>query len=493
MSYQGINLGINNEVPVIATIIMSILIYNDLFVYKRSIRDNISVMLFFGIFLGIFETMWECFDGNLSMKSLTYIGAIGYGITLFFFALNFNRFFLGLFNLLPRNKLLIFLYYHLPSIIISALCISTPWTNAIFIVDKSGYIVATKMFVTVYYGAIWIYVLSAIVPAVFYSFQDEKRDPAIVETAKSVVIFGIMMPILYLLQTVEYRGLNDDNINLSIVIAIGLVYLIIRVNTRLLLLTRSQIDAVEADLHAAAKIQSDALPSVDLLMKDVRELNNGDRLELYASMTPAKDVGGDFYDFFMIDDDHLGLVMADVSEKGIPAAMFMMSSKSILANNAMMGKSPSQVLEDTNRAICTNNREQMFVTVWFGILEISTGIIKASNGGHEYPIIKHSPGKYEVIKDRHSFVLGFEPGKKYTEYEMKLEPGAKLFLYTDGAVEATDPNMKMFGINGLVNVLDQVEDASPKDTIDAVKKAIKEYEAGGDQFDDLTMLCLEYK
>ena len=88
---------------------------------------------------------------------------------------------------------------------------------------------------------------------------------------------------------------------------------------------------------------------------------------------------------------------------------------------------------------------------------------------------------------------GFDPGKKYTEYEIKLEPGAKLFLYTDGAVEATDPNMQMFGINGLVNVLDQVEDASPKDTIDAVKKAIKEYEAGGDQFDDLTMLCLEYK
>ncbi|MCR5234529.1 MAG: serine/threonine-protein phosphatase [Lachnospiraceae bacterium] len=492
MSYQEA-LGIHIELPVTATIIMSILIYNDLFIYKRSIRENISVMLFFGMFIGIFETMWVCADGNPSMRHLGYLSAVGYGITLFYFVLNFNRFFIGFFNLLPKNKLLIFLYYHLPSIIFSVLCISTPWTNILFFVDESGDIVSTNVFRIIYYGTFWIYVFSALVPAIVYSVSNKKRDPAIAEAARSVVIFGIMMPVLYLLQSILFKGYSDDNIDISIVIAIGLVYLTIRINTRLFLITRSRINAVEADLHAAAKIQSDALPSVDLLMKDVLELKKADRFELYASMTPAKDVGGDFYDFFMIDDDHLGLVIADVSEKGIPAAMIMMSSKSILANNAMMGKSPAQVLSDTNRAICINNMEQMFVSVWFGILEISTGIIKASNGGHEYPIIKHPGGKYELLKDRHGFVLGFDPEKKYSEYEIKLEPGAKLFLYTDGAVEATNPDMQMLGTEGLVNVLDQAENASPKDTIDTVKKAVKEYEAGREQFDDLTMLCLEYK
>ena len=122
-------------------------------------------------------------------------------------------------------------------------------------------------------------------------------------------------------------------------------------------------------------------------------------------MTPAKEVGGDFYDFFLVDDDHLCVVMADVSGKGIPAALFMMASKIILKNNAVMGKTPAEILKDTNNSICANNQLDMFVTVWLGILEISTGKLVAANAGHEYPVLKAPDRKYELIKDKHGFVI----------------------------------------------------------------------------------------
>ena len=141
-------------------------------------------------------------------------------------------------------------------------------------------------------------------------------------------------------------------------------------------------ERIGAELELATKIQADMLPNIFPAFPERPEF------DIYASMTPAKEVGGDFYDFFLIDDDHLGLVMADVSGKGVPAALFMMMSKILVNNFAMMGGSPAKVLEQTNAQICQNNDEEMFVTVWFGILEISTGKVTAANAGHEYPILK---------------------------------------------------------------------------------------------------------
>ena len=144
---------------------------------------------------------------------------------------------------------------------------------------------------------------------------------------------------------------------------------------------------IESELNLASNIQADMVPNTYPAFPDRMEF------DIYATMDPAKEVGGDFYDFFLIDDDHLCVVMADVSGKGVPAALFMMASKIILANNALLGKSPSQILTDTNTAICSNNREEMFVTVWLGILEISTGKLTAANAGHEYPVLMQPNGK----------------------------------------------------------------------------------------------------
>jgi serine phosphatase RsbU (regulator of sigma subunit) len=244
---------------------------------------------------------------------------------------------------------------------------------------------------------------------------------------------------------------------------------------------------IEYELNLANAIQADMLPNIYPAFPDRSEF------DIFATMDPAKEVGGDFYDFFLIDDDHLCMVIADVSGKGVPAALFMMASKIIIANNAKMNKSPAQILTDTNEAICSNNREEMFVTVWLGILEISTGKLTAANAGHEYPVF-FSPGeKYALFKDKHGFVIGGMRGIKYTEYETVLEPGSKIFLYTDGLPEATDAEGKMFGAERMLEALNGSLSCNPVSTLDNVKLSVDSFVKQAEQFDDLTMLCFEYK
>ena len=242
---------------------------------------------------------------------------------------------------------------------------------------------------------------------------------------------------------------------------------------------------IASELDMAGRIQNGSLPH------QFPPFPNRTEFDLYASMDPARAVGGDFYDFFLIDDDHLCLVMADVSGKGIPAALFMMVSKAILQSGAIHGSSPGEVLSKTNDAICSNNQEEMFVTVWLGILEISTGKIVAANAGHEYPALMKRR-RFELLKDRHGLVIGALEGVKYKEYELRLAPGDKLFLYTDGVPEATDAQEQMFGTERMLAALNEDPDAGPERILENVQKAVDSFVLEAEQFDDLTMLCLEY-
>lgn len=245
-------------------------------------------------------------------------------------------------------------------------------------------------------------------------------------------------------------------------------------------------ERIVTELSLATRIQADMLPNVFPAFPEHNEF------DVYATMDPAREVGGDFYDFFLIDNDHLCLVIADVSGKGVPAALFMMASKIILSNNAMMGKSPAKILEDTNNAICSNNREEMFVTVWLGILELSTGKLTAANAGHEYPALMRRGGVFEMLKDRHGFIIGGMEGMKYHDYEMVLQPGDKLFLYTDGLVEAMDPQNHLFTTERMLEVLNRDTGASPQKLLENVSAGVEEFVQNADQFDDLTMLCISY-
>ena len=245
-------------------------------------------------------------------------------------------------------------------------------------------------------------------------------------------------------------------------------------------------ERIGTELALATRIQAAMLPHIFPPFPDREEI------DIYASMDPAKEVGGDFYDFFLTDEDHLCMVMADVSGKGIPAALFMMVSKIILQSCAMLGNEPGEILTKTNEAICSNNPENMFVTVWIGKLELSTGRLRAASAGHEYPAIKQPDGSFELFKDRHGFVLGGMDGARYREYELQLEPGTKLFVYTDGVPEATDAKNELFGTKRMLDALNEDPEAAPEQILRNVRRAVDGFVREAEQFDDLTMLCMEY-
>lgn len=245
-------------------------------------------------------------------------------------------------------------------------------------------------------------------------------------------------------------------------------------------------ERISTELALATRIQASMIPHDFPPFPDRKEF------DLYAVMDPAREVGGDFYDYYLIDDDHLAILVADVSGKGIPAALFMMISKTILQSCAMLGKSPAEILDKTNLALTTNNMVEMFVTVWIGILEISTGKLTAANAGHEYPVIKRGDGKFEIFKERHSLAVGAMEDTVYHEYDIELKKGDKLFIYTDGVPEATDAEEHMFGPDRMLEALNIDPDADPETLLINVKKAVSDFVKDAEQFDDLTMLGFEY-
>ena len=245
-------------------------------------------------------------------------------------------------------------------------------------------------------------------------------------------------------------------------------------------------ERIGTELHMANQIQESMLPSIFPAFPERREF------DIYATMDPAREVGGDFYDFFLIDNDHLCMVIADVSGKGVPAALFMMISKIIIQSCAMLGRSAGDILTKTNEALCSNNRMEMFVTVWLGILEISTGRLTAANAGHEYPAILKN-GRFELLRDKHGLVIGGMSGIHYKEYEINLEPGDKLFLYTDGVAEATRGGSELFGTSRMLKALNINPAGDPEELLGNVRRAVDEFVGDDEQFDDLTMMCFEYK
>ena len=246
-------------------------------------------------------------------------------------------------------------------------------------------------------------------------------------------------------------------------------------------------ERIVKELSTARQIQKSVLPHIFPPFPDRAEI------DLFATMDPAKDVGGDFYDFYFIDEDHLCLVIADVSGQGIPAALFMMLSKRILEDLARQEPTPSTILEKTNDLLCDNNQAEMFVTVWLGILEISTGKLTAANAGHEFPAICKKGGSFELYKDTHGFVVGGMEGVHYKGYDLQLNPGDKLFVYTDGVPEATDGSGEMFGTDRMITALRSCADNTPEEILQGVRSAVDSFVGDAEQFDDLTMMCLEYK
>ena len=249
----------------------------------------------------------------------------------------------------------------------------------------------------------------------------------------------------------------------------------------------SELDRLDNELKLASDIQLNMLPMNFPAFPDRNEF------DLYAVMDPAKEVGGDFYDFFLIDSDHLAMVISDVSGKGIPAALFMMVSKTLIKNQLMSGCDPATALERVNVQLCERNSSMMFVTVWLAVLEISTGKGIACNAGHENPAIHRAGGAFEMIKYKHGLIVGVNKNAKYQNREFEMHPGDCVFVYTDGVPEATDRDGRLFGTKRLLDALNSDSGASSEQILKNIRTAVDGFVQEAEQFDDLTMLCFAYK
>lgn len=243
---------------------------------------------------------------------------------------------------------------------------------------------------------------------------------------------------------------------------------------------------IDTELAFAKAIQHSSLPSV------FPPYPNRKELDIYATMYTAKEVGGDFYDFYFVDEDNLAFLIADVSGKGIPAAMFMMQSKTIIKSCAETGMSVEEIFIHANEKLCEGNDAGMFVTAWMGILNVKTGSVFFANAGHNPPLVKYADGTYEYLKTRAGFVLAGMEGIRYKKNEIQLAPGDTIYLYTDGVTEATDINEQLYGEERLSIILEKYKNADVKTVCDEVKKDVDVFVGEAPQFDDITMLALRY-
>lgn len=245
-------------------------------------------------------------------------------------------------------------------------------------------------------------------------------------------------------------------------------------------------ERIGAELSVATHIQASMLPCIFPAFPNRREF------DIYATMTPAKEVGGDFYDFFLVDDDHLAVVIADVSGKGVPAALFMVIAKTLIKDHTQSGKPPEEVFTEVNRQLCEANDENLFVTAWMGVLEISTGKLVYVNAGHNPPVIGRKNGETEFLRSRPGFVLAGLDFTKYRAGSLELMPGDLLYLYTDGVTEAMNTAQELYGEERLKRTLDANVSAAPEEIFKAVKKDLDDFVAEAPQIDDITMLAMRY-
>lgn len=245
-------------------------------------------------------------------------------------------------------------------------------------------------------------------------------------------------------------------------------------------------ERIGAELDLATNIQVSMLPSIFPAFPDRKEI------DIHATMDPAKEVGGDFYDYFFVDKDHLMIVIADVSGKGVPAALFMMIAKTLIKNNALGGMQPSEVFTRTNDQLCENNGAGLFVTAWACMIEISTGKMIYVNAGHNPPLLKKKDGTFEYLKSRPGFVLAGMDGIRYRQNEMQLEPGDSLYLYTDGVTEATNASLELYGENRLAESLNAIDSYTAKELLEKVTGDLNKFVNGAEQADDITMVGFKF-
>ncbi|MBQ6509099.1 MAG: serine/threonine-protein phosphatase [Flexilinea sp.] len=357
-------------------------------------------------------------------------------------------------------------FYLLPVLII---ILANFFVPILFTVDAEGVYLRTKWF-----SLLFILMFPAILGIILgiITSKSSKKD-------KLIVASFIGLPLIVFLNSLFNSEISI--LESAMFLSVMIIYLTL-INER-----GKKLAVTQTELKTATDIQASMLPHIFPPYPDREEF------DLFASMDPAREVGGDFYDFFLIDEDHLAVLIADVSDKGIPAALFMMSTKILINYRARKGGTPAEILTDINAQIARDNESKMFVTIWMGILDVNTGVLTCTNAGHEYPAVCGPDGVFRIFRDKHGLVVGAMETAKYRDYELMLHPGDRIFVYTDGVPEANNSDGELYGMERLEAALNRSAKESPEQILNDIRADVDRFVNGAKQFDDLTMLCLEYK
>lgn len=474
------------ELLFVGALLLVILLVNNIFLYKQKITDYISRMTIAGIVMCAFEIAWMMVSEHPEINTVAYIAGCGYCISFVLFAAFLNRYLIDRIGIeINRTRLVI--GYIIPVIVFALLCISTPWTHLLFIMTETGQVQEMILFETLFAGLLYFYVFSPILLAIYFLTIGKKKRPKNGEIPASLFVFCIMTPILYWLEELILGEKLSNYENLSLPVSIALVYLVTNVSTHTVLKSRAKVEAIETDLRIASKIQTDALPPT------TPEFDKYLNIDMKCCLNTAKEVGGDFYDYFFIDENRMCFLIADVSGKGTPAALFMMTAKTIIKDYALFKESTSEILNEANVRLCENNKESMFATVWIGILDIRTMTLQYTNAGHNYPILQRKGKGCEELETVHGLMLAAFENTQYNQSEIHLEKGDRLLLYTDGATEAHNKDNELYGVERVERMLEDTRDCSGETTLDRMVENINTFAKGVSQFDDITMVIISIK
>ena len=484
MIQDGITETLFVELTFFSILLLVFLLYNNVVLYKMNLKDKLSAILISSIALSIFDGIWHFVDGNNWLRLLNYACAYVFAVSLVFATSMFALFSLERFGLTLKSKKTYAVFFVVPTVLMVLLCLSTPWTNLVYSIDESGCIQYMELFDYFLAPVCILYMFFSILLAIYYVILHRKKKNEKVVYAKNLLIFALISVGIEVVQAYVLK-IDENYLVTSFSWAMGFVFFITNVNTGRFVKSREKIAAVEADLEIAANIQQGALPTAVHAFSEHPDVN------IFASMTTAKEVGGDFYDFFEIDKTHICFVIADVSGKGVPAALFMMVVKTMIRDYAFMKLSTAEIFNDVNRLLCENNTEEMFATAWIGILDTKTRIMKCTNAGHNAVCFAKKDGKFEFLRQRHGvFLAGFDT-TQYKEDEIQFESGDCLFLYTDGLTEAHNASAELYGENRLLDKLNSIELRGGECFLRQIADDVDFFSEGTDPFDDLTMMVIK--
>ena len=473
------------ELGIISVILMFIMLYNSIVLYKIKFKDLITQLVVVAMIICISEVVVDMVQFKPGLQWISYISECAATIGCVIIGAVLLKFVMARLGFDIKSKWLNTLLFYIPVSVMFILCATTPWTKLVYYVDEKNIITSMELY-DWYIIVTVLYMLAAVIISLITLLRSLKRGKGEKHDAIITLIFTGLVFIMQLIQAF-YLGFDSDYVSLGMAWAVSLVYLTTNMNMDTLIDNRTRAAAVQADLDIASKIQLSALPKV------FPPYEHHPEIELYASMDTAKEVGGDFYDCFEIDDSRVCFVMADVSGKGVPAALFMMTAKTMIKDYAMLKSSTAEIFTSVNKYLSENNDAGMFATAWIGIIDTSNLTLQYTNAGHNYPYIAHKGEDFAELKKKHGLFLAGMDDTIYRETELQLQKGDTLFLYTDGLTEAHNIADEQYETERLNAFLNNASDRCGKTLLPQIKRSVDEFAGDREQFDDITMMVINIK